>query len=244
MPRLNVIAMIVLCLAVAAGAATMAVRTGPDRHDSPRVGRLIRQLGETDPDLRRDAERELKDLGRKAEPALKEAAAGADPVVAERARALLGHKTTEPAKPIATAPAESAVRVTIQIVSLPRRPDEAVAVFVRMHNESKGTVAVAPRMGHFERMDAEGRIAILVPENLAAEESPVTFDLAPGQSADLSPAVGVVKIGASGTFRIRFVYDASAGSEYRTKVAGMLRHGGTALPARRFESNEVAITIP
>src|SRR5262245_11690188 len=96
MPKINVVAMVVLCLGVAGGAAVLALRAPAIKVDAPRVDRLIRRLGDTDPDLRREAERELKDLGKKAEPALKEAARGPDPVIAERARAILGLKPANP----------------------------------------------------------------------------------------------------------------------------------------------------
>src|SRR5688500_2992293 len=130
MPKINIIGMVVLCLAVASGAAVMALRASPVRGGAPRVDRLIRRLAATGPALRREAEQELKDLGRKAEPALKEAARGSD-AVAERARAILGIKSAEALPPPPAsgevisdpAPAASEIRLSLQVASSPRRLD-------------------------------------------------------------------------------------------------------------------------
>src|SRR5688572_20999202 len=166
MPRLNVIGMIVLSLAVFAGAAVMALRTGNPRPD-PQVDRLIRRLGDTDPDLRREAERELKELGRVAEPALKKAAEGPDLAVAERAKAILGIHKPESA-PVAVRPApDTGVRLTLQIASAPARADEPLMYYLRLHNGSKRSISIARHVregtadyrafGIFERIDADGR---------------------------------------------------------------------------------------
>ena len=143
MPKLNVIGMVVLSLSVAAGAAVMALRTGPSR-GNPQVDKLIRRLGDSDPDLRREAERELKDLGRAAEPALKKAAEGPDRAVAERARAILGFPKPEPVPvSVPQAPESAGVRLTLQIAAAPRRADEPVLYYLRFHNGTKRAIALA-----------------------------------------------------------------------------------------------------
>jgi hypothetical protein len=249
MPKLNVIGMIVLSLALAAGATTLALRTGAPRSD-PQVDRLIRRLGDTDPDLRREAERELKGLGRAAEPALKKAAEGPDPALAERAKSILGIGKPEP-PPIAIPPEPATVRLTLQLTAAPRTADEPVMYFLRLHNRTKRAVAIARHLtdggpdvtsfGSFERLDAEGRLVTL--GKIAPGEGDVEIVMvAPGESLDLFPAAGVLRVGAKGTYRLRFVYDASEGSAYRASVA--VKHlEASALPAERFESNDVTVTV-
>lgn len=259
MPKLNLIGMVVLCLAVAGGAAVMALRASPARVDRPRVDRLIRRLADTDPDLRREAERELKELGPKAEPALKEAARGSDPVVAERARTILGFKKPEVSKPPAEtisdpAPAAAEVRLSLQIASAPRRADEPVLYYLRLHNGTKRSIAIARSkrdgrpdyrgFGFFERVDAEGRVSAIAGDPAEDEDATVEMVVVmPGEGIDLAPASGLLKIGASGTFRVRYVYDASEGSDYRECLATG-HHAAASLKAERLESNVVTVTIP
>lgn len=257
MPKLNVIGMVVLCLGVAAGAAALALRAPALKIDGPRVDRLIRRLADTDPDLRREAEQELKDLGRKAEPALKEAAKGADPVIAERARAILGVK---PEGRIQDGPAaipatlETGIRLTLQVTSMPRRPDP-VQYYLRLHNGTKRAIALARRLrdgqpeyagfGEFERIDAEGRLVAIddFVDPADTDTAPLQIVIVkPGESLDLVPGSGYLSISESGTFRLRFVYNATEGSQYRESLATG-HHGGSALPAERFESNEVIVTV-
>ena len=261
MPKLNVIGMIVLCLGVAAGAAVLALRAPASKIDSPRVERLIRRLGDTDPDLRREAERELKDLGRKAEPALHEAAKAANPVVAERARAILGLKPANlphegPGGGITIPVPETGVRLTLQITSAQSRRGEPFQYYLRLHNGTKRAIAIARRLrdgrplyagfGAFETIDAEGRRVVHLDSDDDCEfPEGTTLEIVivrPGDSLDLAPGMRHLGIGAYGTFRVRFVYDATEGSEYRERVASG-HHAGSALPAERFESNEVSVTV-
>ena len=251
MPKLNLIGMIVLSVAIAAGAAVMAMRTSNVRTPAPQLGRLIRLLGDTDPDLRREAEQELKALGARAEPALKEAAGGSDPVVADRARTILGIKTPiapRDVTPVVVAdvdPAAGRVRLILQVASSPRRPDEPVIYYLRLHNGSKRSVVVArdATFGQFERVDSEGRVAVLAVEAPEPGDALDLVTVAPGESVELSPASGLLRVRASGTYRLRYVYDAAPGSEYRKSVAkGHL--AGSALESERFVSNTVSVTIP
>src|SRR5262245_20567554 len=259
MPKLNLVGMIVLCLAVTAGAVTLALRTPTPSHDGPQVDHLIRCLGDADPDLRREAERELKQLGRKAEPALKIAANGSDPELAQRARALLGVKPPEPPKVARDSsaaapdpvPLPAEVRLSLQIGASPGRPEEPVTYYLRLHNGTRSAVAVARRkreggcdyrgFGAFERIDAEGRVVVGAGKASDEDDDRVEFVVvAPGESLDLMPGAGLLRMGASGTFRVRYVYEAGEGSEYREKFASG-HHAGAALPAERLASNSVTI---
>lgn len=254
MPTKNLVGMVVLSLALVGGMAFLALRSGNGHAGHPNLDGLIRKLGDTDPDLRRDAERELKELGRKAEPALKEAAKGPDPAVAERARAILGlkHPEAPPVDPGSVAgsaegdPVATGVRLTLQIASPPRRSGEPVLYYLRLHNGTKHEVTVArdPRFGGFERVDGKGRVAPLVVASLPEEAEPVELvTVAPGESIDLSPQSGLLRIEGSGTVRVRYVYDASEGSDYREELAAGHRET-SALPAERLVSNEVSVTLP
>jgi len=255
MPKINIVGMVVLCLAVFAGAAVLALRSTPKRVETPRVGRLIRLLADTDPDLRREAELELKELGKKAEPALKEAAEGSDPVVAERARAILGLKvpSKEKTSEVATTP-EPPIRLTLQFASAPRRPGDAVHYYLRLHNNTKDPVAVARRrhgdrhdyrgFGFFERIDAEGRLVEIADPSPVDEDSEVeVVTLAPGELIDMFPGAGLLAIGARGTYRVRYVYDATETGAYRGKLTSA-HHPGKPLPRERLESNSLTITTP
>ena len=244
MPKLNLVGMIVLCLAVAAGAGMMALRAPAPHDHGPQVDHLMRQLGDTDPDLRRDAERELKQLGPKAEPALKAAVEGPDPELAARARDILGIKKVEPPAEPVSIPAE--VRLTLQVTSMPKRPDEPVGYILRLHNSTKHTFAL-PRLvvgtaadytivGNFERIDAEGRLESLPVDEWSQDAKSDHHFVKPGETLDLSPGSGVLRIGARGTFRVRYVLHT-----LKEQVArGHTRPDFT----KRIESNSVTVTIP
>jgi len=264
MPKLNLIGMVVLSLAVAGGAAVLALRGEGPRPDTRRLSSLLRQLGDSDPDIRRDAERELKALGPKATAALRAAAEGSDPVLADRARALLGMKPVEhPREPMdgvaavdPPAPVEG-VRLSLQVNSNPSRAAEAVRYYLRFHNGGRKAVAIACHrrngpsiyvaFGAFERIDAEGRVVVLREdpdpdtEDDAAELVFVT--VGPGETLDLAPGAGVLRVGASGAFNVRFAYEASEGSAYRKALTGS-HHAASALPSERIVSNAVAINVP
>ena len=254
MPKLNIVGMVVLCLAVFAGAAVLALRSTPVRVEAPQVGRLIRLLADTDPDLRREAARELKDLGKTAEPALKEAAAGSDPVVAERARAILGIKPPSQSATDATASVEPGIRLTLQFASAPRRPTDGVHYYLRLHNGTKEPVTIGRRkhgdrfdyrgFGLFERIDAEGRLVEITERAAEDEAGEIEFAVvAPGESLDLFPGAGLLTVGSRGTYRVRYVYDATETGLYRARLTPA-HHAGRPLPAERLESNAVTITIP
>jgi len=265
MPKLNLIGMVALSLVVAGGAALLALQgPGPER-DQPAVGSLIRQLGDPDPDIRRDAERELRTLGPRAEPALKEAASGADTAVAERARVLLERMKPETvSNPVRTTPivAEPAAisgrpELMLQIGSATTRSGEPLRYYLRLHNGSKlplliarhrvGSVALYGTYGAFERVDGEGRVSTIALDPPAVEVAE-TYEaevvaVAPGETLDLAIASpGALRFDASGTFTVRFVYEAGEGSAYRKAIAATHLKGSILGPGR-FVSNEISITV-
>lgn len=90
MHKLNLVLMVVLAVAVIGGAAYLSTgqesRSGPD---TAKIERLIRLLGDPDPDISRDAESDLRSMGPVAHPALRKAAGSSDRRVADRALRLL-----------------------------------------------------------------------------------------------------------------------------------------------------------
>ena len=99
MSILRVILMIVLTLGVIAGAGWLAMSTGAenDGGEDARIERLIRLLGDSDPDVSRKAGDDLRLLLPASRPALEEASRSKDTLLAMRARALL---PGDPAVPI------------------------------------------------------------------------------------------------------------------------------------------------
>ena len=104
MPKLNAVLMVVLSAAVI-GVLGWRVLGQCDGGAAERVrtSKILRKLADADPDLRREAESEIKSLGARGKEILRETAKGADARLAERAAAIL--KNLEPAAP-EPAPAE------------------------------------------------------------------------------------------------------------------------------------------
>jgi hypothetical protein len=265
MPKRNLIGMVALSLLVAGGAALLALQAkAPDRELAD-LGSLIRQLGDPDPDIRRDAEREIRTLGPRAAPALKEAASGADPAVAERARSLLERMKPEtvstdirttPVDPD-PAPVPRRTEVTLQVASSSVRPGEPLRFYLRLHNGGRqplliarhrlGSAALYGAYAAFERIDREGRVAAVSIEPQPGEDDespePELIAVAAGESIDLGAAsTGALRIGTPGVYTLRFVYDASEGGAYRKAIAGAHLKGAV-LPPGRLVSNEVAVTV-
>src|SRR5258706_14673159 len=90
MPKLNAVLMVVLAVAVIAAMAFLTLRpTAAESLEPAQVQRLLRKLGDADPDLRREGESELRKLGLAAVAPLKEASKSPDKVLAGRAAKLL-----------------------------------------------------------------------------------------------------------------------------------------------------------
>ena len=90
MYKVNLLLIILSCLAVFGGATYLAI--GPQTAESapPTVEDLVRQLGDSDPDVRREAEASLIESGEAAIPALERASKSKRRILASRARRLLG----------------------------------------------------------------------------------------------------------------------------------------------------------
>jgi HEAT repeat protein len=90
MPKLNAVLMTVFAVAVIAAMAFLTLRPTPAQEIEPaQVQKLLRKLGDSDPDLRREGEFGLRGLGKPALAPLREASKSSDRVLADRAAKLL-----------------------------------------------------------------------------------------------------------------------------------------------------------
>ncbi len=250
MPKLNAVLMVVLSLAVSAGAAWLALRGPGVDPDAGRIAKLIRQLGDDDPDLRREAARDLKQYGPRAEGALDEASRGDDARLAERAKELLarlrpdGPKTPEsPATPSDPPALAGTYELSLQVVQ--RSP---LRVYVRLFNGTKEAVHVAVTRGpegvsllDFGFFEDRGRDGwgrrIRVAPAVGAKE---LVRLEPGALLDTAPVDLQVAADENGPIAFRFVYEATEEGAYRA-LAASTRPRGALLPAGRLVSAEAPL---
>jgi hypothetical protein len=101
MPKLNVVLMVALAVGVIAAMAFLTLRPTPPAEMEPaQVQKLIRKLGDTDPDVRREGEAGLRQAGNAAIPPLRDASRSSDRMLADRASKLL--QELVPADPVCT----------------------------------------------------------------------------------------------------------------------------------------------
>lgn len=90
MPKLNAVLMAALAVVVIAGMAFLTLRPTPAQDLEPaQVQKLLRKLGDPDPDVRREGEAGFRGLGPAAVAPLRDASASPDRTLAERASKLL-----------------------------------------------------------------------------------------------------------------------------------------------------------
>ena len=89
MPKLNVVLMVVLSLALIGGLGALVLRTPAVTQDQSALDKAFRKLVDSDPDVRREAEGEIRAMGPRGMAALKEAARSSDRTLAARASKLL-----------------------------------------------------------------------------------------------------------------------------------------------------------
>lgn len=108
MPKLNAVLMAVFAVGVIVALAVLTLRPTPAAElDSAQVQRLLRKLGDADPDLRREGEEGLRRMGPAAHEPLRQASKSPDRRLAERASKLLLElqPSTAPSEPV-SAPTE------------------------------------------------------------------------------------------------------------------------------------------
>jgi hypothetical protein len=249
--------MVVLTLAVIAGAGALVLhRAAPGGQDQAAVEKAFRKLADRDPDVGHEAEVAVRALGPKAIEPLAAAAKSPNRILAERAQRLLTELAPVP-------PAPPSVDVSVpekleiaEFVLEARggrvRAADVGSLWVQFRNNGTAPVLVAhgfaldhPGLAVFEVEDEKGvrraspaQIGHLEPADLAS-----VIAIPPHDSVQLF--VGGMTLAEAvarpGTYRIRFLYDAREGSDYRKLVTPSAE--GTLLPPARLASNPVTVTV-
>jgi hypothetical protein len=234
MPKLNAVLMVVLSAAVIGVLGWRALGEGDGgAAERARAAKILRKLADPDPDLRREAESEIKSLGSRGKEILRETVKSADPRLAERAAAML--KELEPASPepapVELAGLEHFIWCTDRfVVEFRNSGSEPILIALEKKGEE-------PRFGWFEVTDANGRTHVVRPESYAPPvvEGPAhVVALPPGAKQVLyrgTESVNALLPALRGPHKVRFVYDASEGSPYRA-VAKVSARGVPLKPAR------------
>jgi len=90
MPKLNAVLMAVFATALIAALGFLTLRPVPAQDVDPvQIQKLVRKLGDSDPDVRREGEAGLRQAGAASLSPLRDAAKSADPILAARASKLL-----------------------------------------------------------------------------------------------------------------------------------------------------------
>ena len=98
MPKLNTVLMAVLAVAVIAAMAILTLRPAPAQElDPAQAQKLLRKLGDPDPDVRREGETALKQAAPASIAPLREASRSSNRVLADRASRLLAELQPAPA---------------------------------------------------------------------------------------------------------------------------------------------------
>ena len=98
MPKLNAVLMTVLAAMVIAAMAFLTLRPAPAQDTPPaQVQKLLRKLGDSDPDVRREGEAGLRQAGAASIAPLREASQSPNRVLADRAAKLLTELAPVPA---------------------------------------------------------------------------------------------------------------------------------------------------
>jgi hypothetical protein len=232
MPKLNAVLMVLLSAAVIGVLGWRVLGQGDDgAAERVRAAKILRKLADPDPDLRREAATEIKAMGVRGKEILRETAKGADAKLAERAVAIL--KEMEPAPPELAAPeaVEQFLACTERYnVEFRNGGSEPIVIALEKKGED-------PRFGWFEVTDAAGRSHQVRPESYAppvVEGDVHLVVLPPGGKQVLYAgwdAVSALLRELEGPCKVRFVYDASEGSPYRSLVKVSAR-GVPLKPAR------------
>jgi hypothetical protein len=235
MPKLNAVLMVVLTSAVIGVLGWRVLGQGDGgAAERARAAKILRKLADPDPDLRREAESEIKSLGSRGKDILRETAKSADPRLAQRAAAMLKELEPVPA-PEPAAP---------ELVGLDPFIWCTDRFMVEFRNAASEPVLIAlekkgeePRFGWFEVTDASGRTHVVRPDSYAppvVEGSAHVVALPPGAKQILyhgwEPVDGLLRE-LPGPCKVRFIYDASEGSPYRA-IAKVSTRGVPLKPAR------------
>jgi hypothetical protein len=218
MPKLNAVLMVLLSGAVIGVLGWRVLGRADDgAAERARAAKILRKLADSDPDLRREAETEIKAMGVRGKEILRETAKGPDAKLAERAVAIL--KDLEPApEPAAPEAVEQFLACTERYnVEFRNLGSEPIVIALEKKGED-------PRFGWFEITDAAGRSHQVRPESYAppvVEGDVHLVVLPPGAKqvlyAGWDPVSALLRE-LEGPCKVRFVYEASEGSPYRALV--------------------------
>jgi len=261
MPKLNAVAMVVLTLAVIAGAGALVLHKAPTgAADQGELQKLFRNLTDRDPDVRHEAEAGILSMGPKALASLNDAVKSADPVLVERAKDLLVRLQPAPARvvkapesPVAEAPSKAEImEFVLESRGGQARAADLAALWVQFRNNGPSPLLVAhaptldhPKMAVFEVEDEKGarrEVQAEILHHLPADLR-VLVAVRPHETEILFQGGKRLAEAVSkpGTYRIRFAYDATEGSEYRKGVKASA--DGALLPPVRLLSNTVTVTV-
>jgi hypothetical protein len=266
MPRLNAVLMGLLGAAVIGTAVFLSLeQASPALGPDPAVvANLLRKLSDSDPDVRREAERGFRAMGPKAVAPLAEASKSEDRRLAEHAARLL--REFEPAKPapelaktVEPAPEPPGKVDPVELVLVCGRtalkPGQPLRFYVRLVNHATAPILVARSafslapFAWIEVVDEKGVVTRFAPEPGAVPLDRLQVevaDVAPGQTWDFYASfgdggTGLASLPGKGVFQVRFVYDASPESAYRKQVSASEQ--GTLLPPQRLVSNALEIAV-
>ena len=233
MPKLNAVLMVLLSSAVIGVLGWRVLGQGDGgAAERVRAAKIVRKLADPDPDLRREAESEIKSLGSRGKEILRETVKSADPRLAERAAAILRELEPAPEPVVHEAVAlEHFIWCTDRfIVEFRNSGSEPILIALEKKGEE-------PRFGWFEVTDANGRAHQVRPESYAppiVEASAHVVSLPPGAKQVLYTgweSVSALLSELPGPCKVRFIYDATDGSPYR-EVAKISPRGVPLKPAR------------
>lgn len=218
MPKVNAVLMVLLSAGVLGGMGWWVLGQKDDgAAERARTAKILRKLADPDPDLRREAEAEIKSMGPRGKELLQATVKTNDVRLAERAAAIL--KDLEPAAP---APATIDLKHFVWCVdrfAVEFRNDTGEPLLVALEKQGE-----EPRFGWFEVEDASGKLTKVGVPSYAPPvvDGPAhVVALPPGARQVLYngfEGVGALLTTLPHPCKVRFVYDASTGSPYRDVV--------------------------
>ncbi len=251
MYKLNLVLIVLSCLAIFGGATWLAVGSGAPEAPPPTVDDLIRDLGDSDPDVRKEAQKRLMESGDEAVSALNRASSSRKRILASRARRLLARmgETAPVVRENLVLPEPGPVSPTMPHSNPTVHLDVSVLmdrhVYVRLVNDQSVPLMVAREResdlivcGTFGWFELEnGQKIVSPPGNREVEW--VAVD--PGESVEVFMG-DALAVPDGEPARMRFVYDSTAGGEYRKSVRPT--EAGAPLPPERFVSAWIEVPSP
>ena len=250
--------MIVLTLGVIGGTGYFVLHKPGGVQDPGVSPKLLRNLSDRDPDVSQDAAIAIRAMGPKAIPTLEEAVRSTNPLLSERAQKLLAELKPVPVTIPTVIEAALPEKVELQEFVLESRGGQARAadlgaLWVQFRNGGPAPVIVGygfvldhPGMAAFEVENEKGEHREVPAEiliNRSVRDLPQEVTVHPHRAEALFQGgrALVLAVSKPGTYKIRFAYDATEGSDYRKVVRPSPE--GVLLPPARLVSNSVTVTV-